>query len=1197
MDDSASTAWVVSRDNTIRRAVNFRWVSDAPDSLPTIGQIETVHPLTEPGTALAFVGKKIIRFAEGRWLEVDSLPEFPIVTWASPDGQTIWGGSFDGVQMQRREGIWRVDTLPLSVNEGVKLYGPIMMNERGTQGWAASSAGLLLMRPGYAQISFDPGGSVDHFTMSADGTSGWAIVERFDRNASRAVARYGSGRWKVAGSEAAGLQMPDGDSIVGISLDEHGSRGWAVSATGTLVRYTRGAWRQVERVWDHNMGEVAGLWMNRTGTRGVIYGRRGTLLILRNGTWSRDSLRGSIRDALTSENLHAIWMTADGTEGWAVGDYGAAIRYADGRWRQDSIPGAGDQFFRAVAMAPGGTEGWAVGLKGALARREGGRWSQHHLGPGEDSTDLLGVWTSRDGRVAYAVGARATVLHYHHGKWNRVALPAPLVPRGTTRFSQVDVDEGRRRMFIRSREYQLIEVPLTDSLSPLLSAARRLDKSVRVLWFDVSGPSVLKITEPSTVSESPRLFQLEQDRWVQRGQVFEFGSGMTVYSAGIAPDRLRGIAIGGTSITPIAFAVLRQGEWWDSELDRGIYLPMGLAPRAAWVNPQVRHGWVVGQAGQIVRLAPLTIGPVQLLPAGQTRLRELAGQYSLTGVTENGGKIVGIAVGRNGREHFELSAKDSDWDADEHGLTIHKAFAENVAKAFAHDPVVLRITVVFNGMMPSDKGVQLETTVFHVLGRPWWHRALLALVSVLLLNVLLVIFATRSSWLRRLILDPVGSHVVGLVAGKYLVIDALVKYVRPLKLALLRDYRRRLHESPAVAHWEHHLYIPPEIAIGEQLITGAHGENSWRAAFEQITHESGRSLWLVEGVSGLGKTALLEQWTRAALATGATPLLVRLGTTRPPAEEIATLLAQYGDVHVSAAVAAGLVEGGGFIVLLDGFNEDATPEVTRAFVRRVLTRNVVVMASQFDPGLQKDLRVKRIRLEAFGRTQLLCLMERRFVDQALAAPQLSSVLRLPQTAQLAARYVQRNQRLPTLSVYLYKDLRDQLGTESVLLNLDAAAWNLFRTNDILLADNEPLEPAVLELAANLGVLTRSARGGKTRYRFAHERIHRYFVACFLVTQDTRPLAEWHGKLRDGLGRLYWSDVLDIWAELHAAEVIEGTASVVAYQDFLIYVAEFSEPIFRRLYAQAGRLHAAGLLCLDETFVRWAADAMANARAT
>jgi hypothetical protein len=489
----------------------------------------------------------------------------------------------------------------------------------------------------------------------------------------------------------------------------------------------------------------------------------------------------------------------------------------------------------------------------------------------------------------------------------------------------------------------------------------------------------------------------------------------------------------------------------------------------------------------------------------------------------------------------------------------------------------------------SPNAAAVQATVVETTTTRWWTTVAFAAGAVVGVNLLLLLLATRITLVRTMMLDPVGSKVWGLVIGKYLLTDWLIRFVHPLKLAMFRDYRLQLRESAALKTWKTRPYISPEIGLRrappEEAATSL-GE-PWERTLDHLLRLPRRCLWLIQGPSGLGKTALLEQWTGLALKREQTPFLIRLGSDLRPEEEAAALMAQYGDVNAKSTVAQDLLIGGGFLIFLDGYNEDPTPDATREFVRQVTKRNLVVLSSQFDPRWDKIVDVHRIELAPFGRQQLSDLLADEWVTKVLLASHLETIVRLPATALLLARFIKRKNELPQYGLEVYEDLRDVLNREygSRVLTLEETAWKLFRANETEFhADGLPEE--FCNDAVEAAILARR----RDRYVFVHERIQRFFVACYLHRQERKPLEFWYRQGEPGIARAYWADVLEFLAEMDGRLVCEGKHPRESYQEFLKEGARFDGAIFaERLYPQYRRLCASGSIKRDEEFVNWAAD--------
>jgi HEAT repeat protein len=459
-------------------------------------------------------------------------------------------------------------------------------------------------------------------------------------------------------------------------------------------------------------------------------------------------------------------------------------------------------------------------------------------------------------------------------------------------------------------------------------------------------------------------------------------------------------------------------------------------------------------------------------------------------------------------------------------------------------------------------------------------------ICLLLISPIFVFLAIPFASIRKFILHPVGSAVIGIVVGKYLLIDPLIRFIRPIKIALFRDYRKQLQAAPAIKSWKNHPYVPPCIELPNQDTCSSKQEEQseeneqWKKVLKTILTHSEQRLWLCLGKSGLGKTALLEKWTDYALSLNTTPLFIPLGSDLSPQQEAAASMAQYGDIDIKPEVAFDWLKSGGFLLLLDGFNEDHTPAATREFVRHVSKRNHIVMTSQIDPQWDKMLSVCYVKLEPFGENQLSQIMDKEWVEKLMNAKHFSDMAQLPQTAQLLADFIKDNNTLPDFRLDIYRNLRRNFEDDTQILNLERQAWELYKIN------SKPFEPDVrvskqlCEGAVREGILTKSGNN----YQFRHERIHRYFVASYLYRQEQQPLIQWHKELDKGLGRDYWIDTLELWGEMYAENAGKHKATAHSYFKFLEDCAEFNVKTFAdRLHPQIEKLYETNVLKRNTEF--------------
>ncbi|MFC1574155.1 hypothetical protein ACFL30_03135, partial [Candidatus Latescibacterota bacterium] len=499
------------------------------------------------------------------------------------------------------------------------------------------------------------------------------------------------------------------------------------------------------------------------------------------------------------------------------------------------------------------------------------------------------------------------------------------------------------------------------------------------------------------------------------------------------------------------------------------------------------------------------------------------------------------------------------------------------------EPTVKRVDTQWDKILPSSiqalESIQREGT--HKPTIIERSKGLLYIVgSVFLLNLAVILLATKVRWARTIVFHPVGAHVLGLVVGKYMLIDFAMHFITPIRLAMFRDYRTELTKR-LIEFWAGRFYIHPQVDLSEGTSTESNSNRTtWQSSLETIMKSQTRGLWLIQGESGLGKTALLEQWSMFALRAGQTPILLRLGGGLRVEEELSSILLQYGDLTMKTDVARNLINAGGFLVLLDAFNEDLHPTATREFVRHAMKNNHVVITSQIRPDWDRLFTVREIYLRPFGREQLADILPANWVDQILAQNYLSQIVALPYTAQLLAQFIKKNDELPLFRVDLYDDmfgsleeLADRDGLKAMVPNLYDNAARLFFRNCIFFDDDDRVPSQLCTRAIEAGVLTRtvveSAKGVRTNYRFAHELIHRYCVALYLDRQEKSELDTWHSQVEPKQLKTYWENVLDFWGELQARRVSRSEAPIESYESFLRDTAEFSSDIFsRKMYLQA-----------------------------
>lgn len=1176
----------------------------------------------------------VIHFHNGAWeldTQASALATADLQSiWLSADGKSGWIVGSEGVVLHRNGmGVWkRVDppaqqVLPsfVSVSSSGPSQEKACMVGSDLTLWCSEEGAIHQVTLGPITVTGPDQQILSRrnfrntvvVTWTPDGRPSWAFWNSVQ-------LRYESVAWLAE-------RMPDSESIVAvasawISPDE--SKGWAVGYGGRLWKLGEdGHWASASRtvLLSESLNDVA---IKSDGSGGWAVGNNGVILGFNGENWSVVSPP----HALTSEPLVSIWINAEGSKGWALSKSGRVmLSLRNGTW--SSRAGFGTLTISDLASvwcddpSAAWLQGYAANGMEIFRQGESGWELVRNIVP--PNNYLFAA--NRDGTKAWSLDREAKSISFYDGlKWQARQLPDPnpgiyrggipflgylaLSPDGNFGL----LKKGSQLFQLRDGDWTLdTELKTGDGMWWKPASASgwvSLDSNQFLLFrdgkrIDFGSPLTLGIEEgidwllPTERGEGSlaksvlegQIFRFSGKEWEPVPDPFNPGE-ETPSDIWLSSDGRAGWIVGDEG----GVWGLAGGRWLKDEQASALVPGKGL--NSVCVARDGRSGWAVGETGKILLYAPKRIGAAQLVPDKGASLDKLQGSHllRLPWELQNGERPEVRLIGVDGTESVPPhTIEPVDGSRKEFRLRFAGA-AESLAKREEGRRHVLRVKVRLSHSLPVVAIFESEPILLHGLNA--WQMVLLAGLGVTALNLLLFVSATRVRWIRTMVLHPVGSAAVGLLLGKYLLTDWLIRFVLPLKLAMFRDYRRRLGEESSLAEWKGRTYVPPQVSLTKGATERTRlpdEEDAWKAVFRELLRQPKGRLWLVVGPSGLGKTALLEQWTRMALDLGKTPFLIRLRNLPSPESEAAALMAQYGDVQVTPEVARDLMTSGGFILFLDGYNEDRSPEVTREFVRQAAQRNLVVMTSQFEPDWNQMLEIRKVYLEPFGRPQLCQILKEEWVDKVLASPYLADIARLPFTARLLAEFIDRNQDLPRSELEIYQDLRTGLD-EGLLLNLEEAAWETFKTNETELSAGPKLPEEFCDAAVKSGVLTRRVRDGKISYRFRHERIHRLFVASYLERQDERPLEDWYKEVSPGLGRAYWTDVLDFRGQIKGRLAArDGDLERKAYRSYLRKVAGFSRAIFKdRLYLQYDRLSTAFPELNDQSFVRWAALVLAGA---
>jgi hypothetical protein len=1030
--------------------------------------------LNEDGTEGWAVGAAgvILHFKDGRWEKAQSPASLGQVDLKhvalSRDGKSGWAVGDQNVWLKLQDGKWAIEHQAPSGSS--VLPAALGVRNDGSGGWAFGwhgqawhlvngrwlhqIIGTRLFPDGELASGIDPY-TVAAVAVSEDGRTAWAVGARFGAleaalhgggySTGGFVLTYGSGLWSRA---KVPFELP---TLTAVSLRADGREGWAVGK-GCIAHYDQSGWTVDRRValkapssiwfdfvrrrgwmitgsellsfqkdrWEEVPLKIAvsrssRLAVSAVGAVGFVVGDGGLELQLEHGQWRRvahpgDLLYGTYlaRVRVAEDGRHG-WMVAnsydlfdlgrqgweprrevhpaatdfdlaaDGATGWAVGEGGEVVSYANHAWTADRKASALTRaMLRSVCVSADGLRGWAVGEGGAVLALEGSSWNvRSNLIAASGGARFGRVWCSSDGRTALAQvdSSRSRVFSLPTGVWQR--------------FVGAGQGGGFRSLWIG---------PEGTIWEPTMEAMLRWAPSASAALQEPIDPKPLFIDSLTLTSDLHRGWAAGESLFVRRGGGWlrdeQFGS--------LTKSFIRSISIA----------------------------------------KQENDGWAVGVHGAVLRYRPIPVGSIRMTPSVSAALDRFQGSFDLSFPAPLG-ELPTFALYTEDKPDAPQSLSSTEYQLERldpstsFRLTFQPQAAVRAGQLKGERCALEVRAHYYHPSLPLD--VTYRSDAFYLAGMSWERRAIYAGLGVVALNFMLLLGAMRFAALRKVVLNPAAANVAGLVVAKYLVTDQVIRHVRMVRLALFRDYRRRLSDSVAL-RWQDRLYVAPQVEVAGCVQAGAvrwAAEPAWRQVFRVILGQPRRRLWLVEGPSGLGKTALLEQWLAMALEIGATPLLISLRGSSPAIHEAAVLLSQHGDVKISDELALSLVESGGFVLLLDGLNEDGSPEATRDFVRIVSRNNLVVLTSQFDPRWEASITTCRISLKPFGREQLVQLLDPSWADRILASATLSSeVARLPVTAKLLAQCIRKQGILPRARLDIYRGLLAGL-EGGQLLNLEA----------------------------------------------------------------------------------------------------------------------------------------------------------------
>ncbi|NII29271.1 hypothetical protein HB364_29600 [Pseudoflavitalea sp. X16] len=1124
MNRQGTSGWMVGDGGSIVHFDGKHWNTVIHPGQLTQASLRAIW-VNEQDTAGWAVGTNgiIFKYQKGSWKEwnrAGEITEFSLETlWVNAQCTEGWAMGDQGIVLHYKDGQWK--------SWGrLEIRGRVLsmkLNAQGTDGWAISNDDGLFRYDGrtwkkYTQDTAVPKGSLFSLWLNAEGTRGWAVGYR------GLILKFEANKWTMAHRPGEITSAP----LFSLWLDPEGKQGWAAGYNGTILRYEQEAWRVAHQA--EKIPVKKGLYrllFDSAGSQGFAIGYKEILQYDSTG-WKLYSNPREI-----NQDLNALWRSAKTSEAWAVGEDGIILRFEGMNWQTIVEPGKlTTKDLYAVWMNDEVTTGWAVGDSGVILQFDGKNWDLFQKeGTGEEALNAL--WFDDNGKVGWAAGSDGWIMQYKANAWTTTQSPdnrkydvicdLSFNPSGTQGWA-VGIDglfryEGKEWTKWSSSMFNL-----------------------RAIWTNKQG------TE-GWVAGDDWIGQFNSKE--QRGDSV-MGSPMPGYfnSLWLNQDGSKGWAVGSSG--DIA---KYEGRTWAmvNDVDEILAAYSDVA-----FDPTGREGWIVGRDGNItqvkviksVRDIKLQLGKTSLLDSCFVTFGDSLIALPTIHLTDNGKDVLDSSYYRS---IFTDSTKQQV-------KFIFNEKAADFERSSAGKKYTLQVVAHYDSPLPHF--AHRFSASVTMGGPPAWLSYLYWVLGYIALNILLVLLAVFNGWWRKVMLSRNGLAALPIIPAKYIFTAFLIHNSRPVRMALFKAYRSNYHKAPGLDGWagQQDSYIPP-------AINGHYAEEEWMNVFNN-TITSRNKLYVVLGKSGLGKTALLEKWALLALEKGLTPFLLRLGEPNSIDEMLAFQANNYGDLFFEPQQVTTLIGDGGFVLLLDGFNESARQEEVRSFLLTAVKRNHVILSSQYPPGLEKLVKEEYIRLDPFGKQQLQFMfitkygIEEKWVEEVVNTPLLKDMAALPHTAGLIAGYIAAHNTVPAFRLDIYREVRHSLDEDTYVLNLEEKAWELFKTNTQEIKADENISERFCEQALDAGVLTKD----KTVCRFRHERFHRYFAACYINRQDSKKLEEWHKEIRPGLGRLYWADCIEIWHEIKVDSVLKNEITMLQYEEFVIDLIDFSKEIYARRIA-------------------------------
>jgi photosystem II stability/assembly factor-like uncharacterized protein len=1112
--------------------------------------------------------------------------------WLSKDGRRGFAVGEKGLIAKLTNNTWQEDrSLGFQIKNNLE---NIDFSDDLSVGYITGENGLILKYVNgnwtrYPVDSLTKKQNLTHLSLSSDGRHGFIM----DSNNSLQMFLIND-RWIIDKK----FKQTTADYLESFSFNDDYTEGWAAGTHGGVYHYsTVGQWEK--KFQSYTMRKIL---MNRSLTEGWGVGLQGQVIHYSAGRWTTD-------DGPTHENLYDLWMNDNFNKGWCTGNEGIISTYTPRLgWTllTDSNKIISSQVILDQWLNDKFSDGWAVGSNGRIYHFNGKSWKYDTISSKVCDNWLFKIAMNKEGTEGWAIGGYGRILHYKDGKWNNDTI------------HYEDIDVGLRAIRMNTDFKQGFIVGESGILLKL-----GLDQ----IWHVTQKP-----IEGSIDFTDIWLSQDMQFGWItgSNGMLYNLINGQIVeneQASNLTNSDLLVIKMDADGRKGFIFGdngtILSYNERWEQFKTSGMITNEML--NAAWISPDFKSGWIVGESGTTLMYKNQTFQKVNTdsivrsglngvcldasqkigytVGEGETILRLDATAIKEPIITyeknEQLAKLKGIfrinfsaplnnlpkvdLLDSKGRNRITDDMYTVSFDhLDSSKVLLKFKYPADILQDFSNELCTIMIDCSYRNQILNQPATY-ESTTFYTVGPPFWYKTLLAFIGIIIFNTVLILLAIPYRFFRRIMLHPVGSALAGLVVGKYLFTDFLIRFVVPVKLALFRGYRKKILEAPFITELEGMRYIPQKIVV-------ANGEEvDYIIALQKILSNPKGQLWVLVGRSGLGKTLLTKHWTKVSIGLRQTPILIRLGSELTAEEETKGMFEQLGDIDLKEDGAMDLIKSGGFLIILDGYNEDSLRARTKEFVRSACISNTVIMTSQTDPIWEDKLIVKNyIILRPFKREQLEAIIPKKWIDTIYSKPYLKDFAELPQTATLLSIFIKGTNKLPAFKIDVYNYLIRDLINESQTVQLEKKTWELFINFSVIIINQDSFTDEYIQKAILSGVLTRQGEN----FTFTHELVMKYFLARYMFKRDKSDFINLHREFLENIEKSYWSDAIELLGELYAN--FGKPDPETRYFQFLRDALCFSITIFQeRLYPQLKNLYIIGVFKENIGFQSWMADYLAT----